>query len=118
MFTISKEFHFSASHRLNGLADGHPCGRTHGHNYIVRVVLSSDRVNAQGFVQDYGDLKPIATYIDEHLDHRDLNEVFPFNPTVELMAQYLFNEWHEQFPKLIAVDMSETPKTWCRYSAT
>lgn len=39
MRTLSKEFHFSAAHRLEGLQEGHPCGRMHGHNYIIRVFL-------------------------------------------------------------------------------
>ena len=55
MNTISKEFHFSASHQLHGLKEGHPCGRFHGHNYIVKIFLSGEP-NKDGFVQDYGEL--------------------------------------------------------------
>ena len=42
-FAISKEFHFSASHRLEGLHDGHPCGRMHGHNYVVEIELATKK---------------------------------------------------------------------------
>ena len=69
MFRISKEFHFSASHQLHGLPEGHQCARLHGHNYIIRVTLASETLNEVGFVQDYGDLKPIGKWIDETLDH-------------------------------------------------
>ena len=48
MNTISKEFHFSASHQLFGLKEGHPCGRLHGHNYIVKIFLSGEP-NKDGF---------------------------------------------------------------------
>ncbi|HBU96439.1 6-pyruvoyl trahydropterin synthase family protein, partial [Thalassospira lucentensis] len=39
MFTITKQFAFSASHQLAGLDADHPCSRLHGHNYIVEVEL-------------------------------------------------------------------------------
>lgn len=35
MFRITKEYHFSASHRLAHLPDDHQCARLHGHNYVV-----------------------------------------------------------------------------------
>jgi 6-pyruvoyltetrahydropterin/6-carboxytetrahydropterin synthase len=114
MNIISKEFHFSASHQLHGLRDGHPCGRLHGHNYVVKVYLKGDPDN-NGFVQDYGELKPISDWIDSNMDHKHLNEVFDFQPSVENMSKYLFEMWKKDFPLLHAIEMSETPKTNCRY---
>ncbi len=35
MFTITKEFHFSASHQLSHLPEDHQCARLHGHNYVA-----------------------------------------------------------------------------------
>ena len=116
MFTISKEFHFSASHVLNGLEAGHPCGRLHGHNYVLIVYLRSEKTNNVGFVQDYNDLKPIKDYIDKELDHKHLNDVFPnMNPSVENMTKEIFQKFKPFFPLLIAIEMKETPKTLCRY---
>lgn len=114
MQIISKEFHFSAAHILTGLEAGHPCGRDHGHNYILRFFLKG-KPNGVGFVRDYNDLKAIGRWIDSQLDHRKLNDVFHFNPTVELMSEWIFKHWKPQFPELFAVEMSETPKTNCRY---
>ncbi len=114
MYTISKEFHFSASHQLNGLKDGHPCGRIHGHNYTLRVFLRGEP-DKNGFVQDYNDLKPISDWIDAKLDHRHLNDVFGFQTSVENMSRYIFDLFKPQFPLLAAIEMSETPKTTCRY---
>lgn len=114
MFTISKEFHFSASHQLNGLAEGHPCSRLHGHNYVIRVFLRGN-LNKEGFVQDYNDLKPITDWVDNVLDHRNLNDVFEFQTSVENMSKYIFDKFKPLFPLLFAVEMSETPKTNCRY---
>ena len=115
MYTISKEFHFSASHVLHGLPDGHQCGRLHGHNYIVMVVLASTRLDQTGFVRDYGQLHLIKEYIDNKLDHRHLNDVFDFNPTAESMAEALFDKFRLLYSELVAVRISETPRTWAEY---
>ncbi|MFM2291880.1 MAG: 6-carboxytetrahydropterin synthase QueD [Bacteroidota bacterium] len=116
MFIISKEFHFSASHILSGLRDGHPCGRMHGHNYIVTVYLRSEELNEVGFVTDYNDLKPIKEFIDNVLDHRHLNDVFPgMNPSAELMSREIYRLFKPQFPQLYKVEISETPKTKASY---
>ena len=114
MNIISKEFHFSASHQLKGLNDDHPCARLHGHNYIIKVFLKGEP-DKVGFVQDYNDLKPISKWIDDTLDHKHLNDVFDFQPSVELMSKFLFDMWKKDFPLLSAIEISETPKTNCRY---
>lgn len=114
MNTISKEFHFSASHRLKGLREKHPCGRLHGHNYIVKVILKGEP-NKDGFVQDYGELKPFKDYFDNNLDHQHLNDVYKFQPSVENMSKFIFDLFKPDFPLLHAIEMSETPKTNCRY---
>lgn len=112
---ISKEFHFSAAHQLHGLHEGHQCGRLHGHNYILRVFLKGE-VNKIGFVQDYGELNKIKKYVDDILDHRNLNDIFPLhNTTVENMTKILFDYFKIDYPLLFAIEMSETPKTLCRY---
>lgn len=114
-YTISKQFDFSASHQLFGLPDGHPCGRLHGHNYRVIIVLSSPTVDTVGFVRDYGDLKQLKNYIDANLDHRHLNDVIPGNPTAENIARYLYAICREWWPETSEIRVSETPKTWAQY---
>ncbi len=114
MNIISKEFHFSASHVLKGLKDGHPCGRLHGHNYIVKIFIKGEP-DEIGFVQDYNDVRPIQKWIDDNLDHKHLNDFFDFNPTVEFMSKYIYELFKPEFPKLHAISMSETPKTNCYY---
>ncbi len=116
MFTISKQFHFSASHVLHGLAEDHPCARLHGHNYIAEVVLQSDTLNAVGFVRDYRELSDLKDYIDDKLDHRHLNDVLgEDNTTAEMMAKHLYDWSHTRWPEVVAVRISETPKTWAEY---
>lgn len=116
-YEIQKEFHFSASHQLTHLPDGHQCARLHGHNYVVVVVLGSDELNQDGFVRDYGELKPLKEYIDNTLDHRHLNDVFDFYTTAENIARHLYELCKNEFGwnEVIEVRVSETPKTWARY---
>ena len=117
MYTIRKEFHFSASHQLKGLPNTHPCARLHGHNYIVIVELSSKEVNNVGFVRDYGDLSLVKHFLDKTWDHKHLNDVLPMNPTAENMAKLLYDLLKESIPEITAVEVLETPKTKARYEA-
>jgi 6-pyruvoyltetrahydropterin/6-carboxytetrahydropterin synthase len=113
---ISKEFHFSAAHQLHGLPIDHPCSRLHGHNYVLKVFLKGMPDNKIGFVQDYRDLDFVKKHIDDVMDHRNLNDVFPMhNTTVENMCMILFDYFKKDLPLLFAIEMSETPKTNCRY---
>jgi 6-pyruvoyltetrahydropterin/6-carboxytetrahydropterin synthase len=115
MYIISKEFHFSASHVLNGLPDIHPCSRLHGHNYIITVFLKSEHLNSNGFVKDYRELDIIKKYIDEVLDHRHLNDQIPANPTAENIAKHIYNMARSYCPEVYKVSVSETPKTNATY---
>ncbi|MFG2309250.1 6-pyruvoyl tetrahydropterin synthase family protein [Streptomyces sp. NPDC048566] len=118
MLTISKEFHFSASHQLAHLPTDHPCSRMHGHNYIVVIELSaaSDALTEAGFVRDYRDLAELKDWIDTNLDHRHLNDTVPGrNPSAEHIAMWVHETWSRQLPELTAVRVSETPKTWAEY---
>ena len=115
-FNISKEFQFSASHQLSGLLSDHPCSRLHGHNYTVKINLQSQQLNNVGFVQDYRELDGIKQWIDSTLDHRHLNDIFPFNPTAENMARVIFEKFIAEYPLISSVSISETPKTWATYA--
>jgi len=116
MWTISKEFSFSASHSLDGLPSEHPCSKLHGHNYVVRCFFKNAVTNNIGFVIDYRNLEKIKDYINNELDHKHLNDVFDFNPTAENIAKYLFEKIKALgYWQLNAIEVSETPKTNCRY---
>lgn len=114
MFTIEKTFTFEASHRLNGLADGHPCGKWHGHSYSVTLTLKGE-VNEIGFVRDYRDLDAVKLWIDATLDHACLNDVMKENPTAEHIARMIFYSFREQLPEMTAVTVKETAKTSATY---
>lgn len=115
-YSITKDFHFSASHVLLGLPEGHQCGRLHGHNYVLRVCLQGNELLPQGFLFDYGDLAPVADMVAEVLDHRHLNDWMDANPTAEALAYAVGNTLPAILPLpadvTVAVGVSETPKTW------
>jgi len=116
MYTITKEFEFAASHQLTTLPIEHPCSRTHGHNYVVRMELKSDNLDKNGFVLDYRKLDGVKQYLDDVLDHQHLNNVlFNIEPTAENIAKHLYDWFKATIPRLSAVEVSETPKTNCRY---
>ena len=113
MYTISKEFHVCSSHRLDGLPSEHPCSRLHGHNYVITVELSSDELDENGFVLDYGELtKKFGSWLARAMDHQHLNDVVEFNPTAENIARWLYVVATEIYGLPVSrIGVSETPKT-------
>ena len=115
MYRIGIEFEFESAHFLTGLPDTHKCTRLHGHNYTMVVECKSETLDATGFIIDYFDLKFIKDYIDKHLDHRLLNDVLPFNPTVENMCKHFFEIFSAQCPQICKIGIRETPTTYATY---
>lgn len=48
--------------------DGH-CALIHGHNWSITLTFACHKTDKNGFVIDFGKLKYIKNWIDEHLDH-------------------------------------------------
>jgi 6-pyruvoyltetrahydropterin/6-carboxytetrahydropterin synthase len=88
----------------------------HGHTYTVIIELSDVKLNEVGFVLDYRKLSIVKEFIDQALDHKDLNDFLTFNPTAENIAKYLYELFKPQIPQLSAVSVKETPKTLARYT--
>ena len=114
--TIAKRHSFSAAHSLPLLPDWHKCHRKHGHNYVIECQVSGP-VNEKGFVVDYADLQSFFGWVDDHLDHRDLNDVLRIQPTAEnisahlrVVATSLLSLDSEAYE--VRVGVSETPNTW------
>jgi len=116
IFTIGKTFTFAASHQLTGVPDGHQCARLHGHNYAITLTITADHLTGPGWVKDYGDLAPFGVYLDDHYDHRHLNDAVDFNPTAEQLAAHLAN-WAVTSGVVppntitVTVTVNESPKT-------
>jgi len=66
MYTIKREFWFSAAHRI----EGHPkCGRLHGHNYRVIVAITGT-LDDKGMVMDFGFVDMVLKPLIDEMDHR------------------------------------------------
>lgn len=91
MHRISKRFRFEAAHHLPHLPEGHRCRRRHGHSYVVELHLAAPELDGRGFVLDYAELDPFKHWLDQVVDHRDLNEVMAGLPTTaEQIAAWLY----------------------------
>lgn len=123
-FEIAKTFAFDAAHQLDHLPDTHKCSRLHGHTYRVEIRFKAQSLDANGFVIDYGDLRTFKEWIDQTLDHRNLNDVIaPETPTTaEHLAKWFYEVardlYYHEWPRvtLQCVRVSETPNTWAEYS--
>ncbi len=132
-YRITKEFHFSAAHRLPLLPKDHKCHNLHGHNYIVLLVLETSMLDDIGFVVDFGGLGIVKAWIDEYMDHGTLVSNDDYNlrdfvamegdrfyevggeTTAENLARHVYLMFQKHFPELVEVHVSETPKTWAIY---
>lgn len=86
---ISRTYTLQCAHFLPRVAEGHKCGRLHGHTYTITVTLCDEVVD--GFVIDFA-------IVDEHwkalvfgvLDHTLLNDTIE-NPTSENLAAWVLD---------------------------
>lgn len=48
--------------------DGH-CALIHGHNWAITLTFACRETDVNGFVVDFGKLRYLKSWIEEHLDH-------------------------------------------------
>ncbi len=109
MAELSADFALASARRLPNVAEGHPCGRLHGHTFGVRLTVRGPIDPVSGWVLDFAELATAWSPIADALDHRLLNDVPGLeNPTSERLAVWIWHELREQVPLLAAVEISET----------
>jgi len=92
---LTKSFTFDSAHFLPNHKG--KCSTMHGHTYRLEVTVVRDKgllINEgseEGMVIDFSELKTVvkAEVIDK-IDHKVLNEVFPFRTTAENIAAHIF----------------------------
>ncbi|MDQ6963142.1 MAG: 6-carboxytetrahydropterin synthase QueD [Mariprofundaceae bacterium] len=90
-YELMIETDFAAAHFLRGY-DG-DCARLHGHNWMVQLFVSCEKLDDIGLAVDYKILKRELKAALKPWDHYHLNEVSPFdviNPSSENVARALF----------------------------
>jgi len=105
MYKVEKRFTLPIGHRLSkhsGL-----CQNIHGHNLTILVGVKSEKLNLNGMIIDFSDLKKLVNKVLDEWDHTLLLNVndyklkgliesytrildFPFDPTAENLAAVLF----------------------------
>lgn len=107
MYYVTKRLEISASHKLS-LDYPSKCTSLHGHNWIITVHCRAEKLNNNGMVVDFTDIKQTVM---GQLDHANLNEVVPFNPTAENIARWIC----ENVPNCYRVDVQESEGNTASY---
>ena len=100
MYTVIKRMEVSAAHQLK-LSYSSKCENLHGHNWIITVYCHAQSLNEDGMVVDFSHIKQT---VKEQLDHKNLNDVLPFNPTAENIAKWIC----DQIPSCFKVEVQES----------
>jgi len=132
-WSVTKRIEFDAAHRLSDY-DG-KCANLHGHRYVAELTYSTEKLDKQGFVIDFTEIKNgVGRWIDENWDHATIahrgnsgisGKVFVLheNPTAENMVAYLYGVAagflrEKELDALIVLErvrIYETPGSWADY---
>ena len=130
MFILRKQFNWEAAHFLPLVKASHQCRRMHGHSYSVVIEIGSEDLE-DGFVIDFEQINRYIKPTIKQLDHQLMND-FIDNPSSENICSFIAKKFLKEartidLPHdkrsleelsrriyLLAVEVSETPKTKCR----
>lgn len=100
MYVLTIEDHFASAHQLRGYRG--KCENIHGHNWKVVLNVKGEKLNDIGLLIDFHDLKAILKKITDYLDHKNINEIEPFdsiNPSSENIAGYIAGRAQEELDR-------------------
>jgi 6-pyruvoyltetrahydropterin/6-carboxytetrahydropterin synthase len=120
-YEVTIERNFSSAHQLRGYKG--KCENLHGHNYKIEIFARGRELNNIGLLIDFVDLKSAADDVVKYLDHRNLNELPPFdeelNPSAENLARFILEYLNarvgDERVKVNKVRCFETPTSVATY---
>jgi 6-pyruvoyltetrahydropterin/6-carboxytetrahydropterin synthase len=120
-FEVMIERNFSSAHQLRGYKG--KCENLHGHNYKIEIYARGEELDNIGLLVDFGELKEAADEVVQYLDHRNINELEPFdeevNPSAENLARYILERVSAQVGddrvQVYKVRCFETPTSVATY---
>lgn len=111
MFEVMIERNFSSAHQLRGYKG--KCENLHGHNYKIEIYARGRELNNIGLLVDFVELKEAADEVVNFLDHRNINELPPFddqlNPSAENLARFIL----ERLARRVGDDRVQIYKVRC-----
>ena len=120
-YTMKILLDFAAAHLLRDYEG--VCNRLHGHNWKVEVQVTATSLDNVGMGMDFKVIKEAARALIGKLDHRNLNDIPPFdkiNPTAENISEYLYQELSSELNvdgiKVSTVTLWETDRACVTYS--
>jgi 6-pyruvoyltetrahydropterin/6-carboxytetrahydropterin synthase len=121
MFEVMIERNFSSAHQLRGYQG--KCENLHGHNYKIEIYARGRELDNIGLLVDFGELKTAADEVVQYLDHRNINELPPFdvelNPSAENLARYILervaSRVSDERVQIYKVRCFETPTSIATY---
>jgi 6-pyruvoyltetrahydropterin/6-carboxytetrahydropterin synthase len=117
-FEITATRHFSAAHQLR-LYD-QSLEPLHGHNWVARVTVSADKLDAIGVVMDFHELDRSLLQITAAMHNTHLNDLPAFktrNPSTENVALHIGENLRlPSGVSLVSVEVWETPENSARWS--
>ncbi len=113
---LTKDFEFESAQTLPKVPVGHKCGRMHGHSFRVEISVEGEVNPESGWVYDHALISRAMNPLVEQLDHAYLNDIPGLeNPTIELMAAWLWQKLAPDLPGLTEIVIHETPSARCSY---
>lgn len=110
MYYVSKRLEISGAHAVRSCAEGY-CEALHGHNWIVVVSCRAPELNEDGMVVDFTRIKRL---IHSRLDHTNLNETLPYNPTAENIARWCAEQVGETCYRVEVWETESNKAVWER----
>ena len=120
-FEVMIERNFSSAHQLRGYKG--KCENLHGHNDRVEIYARGRELDNIGLLVDFVELKGDADELVQYFDHRNINELPPFDelqPSAENLAKYILERVAKRVDdgrvQIYKVRCFETPTSVATYT--